>query len=395
MPKKTDQPQETKPELTEWQKRNLEFLQKKQEREEEKKRLEEAERKQAQLQAVADLETDREEGTFKEEPKDSELSGKAEEKKTKKSWLSRWRATSKKVNLTSVKSRKDFLRGFGVGLLLLASILTLLLSIFMISPYSTTKVVAVSGESQAKAADIKSSARISDTSYITDLIFNPIQHEKAVVDGNVWVKSAKISYSFPNKFIIKVTEHNIVAYADTDGAYTPILEDGSLVTGTKVDSLPDGALVINLTDEKYLKTFLTKMTKLELSLISEIQTIDLANSKSTTDLLLVTMKDGNTVRVPLSELDKKLPYYNKISKNLVAPSIVDMEVGIYTTNAAIEEALAASKSKKTEDEASDTTSSDAETSVEESESDADASSGVEEVENTDTTVLDDSVSSEE
>ena len=57
------------------------------------------------------------------------------------------------------------------------------------------------------------------------------------------------------------------------------------------------------------------------------------------------MHDGNVVRVPLSELAKKLPYYLKIKDSLPENSIVDMEVGIYATSESIEASVAADKEK--------------------------------------------------
>ena len=41
------------------------------------------------------------------------------------------------------------------------------------------------------------------------------------------------------------------------------------------------------------------------------------------------MKDGNEVRVPLSQMDDKLPYYTSVATQLTEPSVVDMEAGIY------------------------------------------------------------------
>ena len=68
------------------------------------------------------------------------------------------------------------------------------------------------------------------------------------------------------------------------------------------------------------------------ALISEIKVITLADSKTTPDLLNLEMQDGNTVRVPLSQIDKKLPYYDKIKGSLKDNKIVDMEVGIFATS---------------------------------------------------------------
>ena len=41
------------------------------------------------------------------------------------------------------------------------------------------------------------------------------------------------------------------------------------------------------------------------------------------------MSDGNQVRVSLSQITEKVPYYPSIAKQLQAPQVIDMEAGIY------------------------------------------------------------------
>ena len=41
------------------------------------------------------------------------------------------------------------------------------------------------------------------------------------------------------------------------------------------------------------------------------------------------MKDGNQVRVPLSQMADKLPYYKTVAQSITEASVVDMEAGIY------------------------------------------------------------------
>lgn len=80
-------------------------------------------------------------------------------------------------------------------------------------------------------------------------------------------------------------------------------------------------------------------------MVNQIQIVSSADSATTSDLLKLEMHDGNVIRVPLSELTKKLPYYLKIKDSLPENSIVDMEVGIYTTSESIEASVAADKEK--------------------------------------------------
>lgn len=46
------------------------------------------------------------------------------------------------------------------------------------------------------------------------------------------------------------------------------------------------------------------------------------------------MKDGHQVRVPLSQMAEKLPYYTSVASHLTEPSVVDMEAGVYAKSKA-------------------------------------------------------------
>ena len=51
---------------------------------------------------------------------------------------------------------------------------------------------------------------------------------------------------------------------------------------------------------------------------------------ATKDFIAIDMSDGNQVRVSLSQLADRLPYYPSVAKQVQAPQVVDMEAGIYT-----------------------------------------------------------------
>ena len=50
----------------------------------------------------------------------------------------------------------------------------------------------------------------------------------------------------------------------------------------------------------------------------------------TQDLATLTMGDEHQVLVPISQIARKLPYYEGIQPQLEFPSVVDMEAGIFS-----------------------------------------------------------------
>lgn len=324
--KKDKKEKPTKESLTEWQQRNLEFLERKREREAEQRRKEQEARDAAKASLKA-LETPEEEEVVPEEPK------------------------VKKEKKPPLISGKELLKALPVFLL---SLLVFGISAFMLTPYSTSKTISVSGQVNATPASIEKGADIQPSEYISTVWLNRSKHALKVVDSNDWVKSASLNYQFPNHFTIKVKEYKIVAYTDTEDGYRPILENGKRPASEPVTQIPKGYIAINLTDEKKIQTIISQLGLVSDKIVKHIDSIDPIENAATKDLLLLTMSDGHQIRIPLSKLAKKLPYYSQILPNLTEPSIVDMEVGIYTTTEYLESVLAQNRSKdmeKSEEEA--------------------------------------------
>lgn len=374
--KKPDEGLESSKVLTEWQKRHLEFEQRKKEREAEKAKQEEEERarKRAAFKARASKEekadqeeTDQELEVPQDEPVVEEVLAEEEETREEEvgegeeqSWsedeLEVWETVEnsqppalEQPTPKLPRQRKSLLSpSFKRALpILLSSLLVLLLSVFMISPFSKDKVLVVKGNQQTTAEEVLTASAIKDTDYISQVFLEHTSYEANIVKEDLWVKSARIHYQFPNRFEIRVQEHTIVAYQETDEGFYPVLE-----TGERADlahQFPEQFLTVKLDDPKDVASFAKQLSKVDASIRQSIQSVTLAGSSATEDLLLLTMADGHQVRVPLSEVAKKLPYYKQISPNLLEPSIVDMEVGIYTTTDALETLASQTKASKVQE----------------------------------------------
>lgn len=374
---------EKKSVMTEWQKRNIEFLKKKEAEKVEKKKRQEKLRLER---------THKKEEATEEDKADSKADKKltAEEKKkakeAKKEEAKKAKEAKKLQKLEAKKEKTPLQKAIHHALpVLITSGLVLLISIFLVTPFSKKKVVTVSGVSVASQDEVIKDSGIKASDYVFSMILHHSTYEKNIISKNKLVKSASLKYRFPNKFDIAVKEYNIVAYAQTDDGYQPILENGTRLNVVGASELPDSFLTINLSSEKDIKTLIKAFSKLDKDLVNQIQIISSADSSTTSDLLKLEMHDGNVVRVPLSEITKKLPYYLKIKDGLPENSIVDMEVGIFATSESIEASVAEDKEKaKQQAENKDSSESESaeESQTESSEGDASTeSSEAENVEN--------------
>lgn len=376
-PKKSQKAKsEKKSALTEWQKRNIEFLKKKEAEKAEKKKRQEKLRLERKPKA-----TDTDTKAEKVEEKALTAEEKKKAKEVKKEEARKAKETKKIQKLEAKKEKTPLQKAIHHALpVIITATVILLISIFLVTPFSKKKIITVTGTSTVNQEEVIRDSGIKTSNYLFSLIFRHSIYEKNIISKNKMVKSAKFTYRFPNKLNINVKEYSIIAYAQTDDGYQPILENGTRIGLVGASELPDSFLTINLSSEKDIQKLVKAFSKLDKDLVNQIQIVSSADSATTSDLLKLEMHDGNVVRVPLSEVAKKLPYYLKIKDSLPENSIVDMEVGIYATSESIEASVAADKEKaknenkeesesdsKSDEENSQTESSEEATATESSE----------------------------
>lgn len=376
-PKKSQKAKsEKKSALTEWQKRNIEFLKKKEAEKAEKKKRQEKLRLERNPKA-----TDTDTKAEKVEEKALTAEEKKKAKEVKKEEARKAKETKKLQKLEAKKEKTPLQKAIHHALpVIITATVILLISIFLVTPFSKKKIITVTGTSTVNQEEVIRDSGIKTSNYLFSLIFRHSIYEKNIISKNKMVKSAKFTYRFPNKLNINVKEYSIIAYAQTDDGYQPILENGTRIGLVGASELPDSFLTINLSSEKDIQKLVKAFSKLDKDLVNQIQIVSSADSATTSDLLKLEMHDGNVVRIPLSEVAKKLPYYLKIKDSLPENSIVDMEVGIYATSESIEASVSADKEKaknenkeesesdsKSDEENSQTESSEEATATESSE----------------------------
>lgn len=341
-PKKSQKAKsEKKSALTEWQKRNIEFLKKKEAEKAEKKKRQEKLRLERNPKA-----TDTDTKAEKVEEKALTAEEKKKAKEAKKEEARKAKETKKLQKLEAKKEKTPLQKAIHHALpVIITATVILLISIFLVTPFSKKKIITVTGTSTVNQEEVIRDSGIKTSNYLFSLIFRHSIYEKNIISKNKMVKSAKFTYRFPNKLNINVKEYSIIAYAQTDDGYQPILENGTRIGLVGASELPDSFLTINLSSEKDIQKLVKAFSKLDKDLVNQIQIVSSADSATTSDLLKLEMHDGNVVRIPLSEVAKKLPYYLKIKDSLPENSIVDMEVGIYATSESIEASVAADKEK--------------------------------------------------
>lgn len=351
-------------ELSEWQKRNQEYLKRK--AEEEAVLAEEKEKeRQARMASKSEKSDATEEQESESDPKDSESAKedseeKVEESEDAKNEVAKEEPKSKepkkqdkKIEKKPAKKKPAKPKIPGVHIwraisILVLSLILLIVSAYLLSPYATMKDIQVEGAVQTTADDIRQASGIQDSDYTISLLLDKAKYEEQI-KSNYWVESAQLVYHFPTKFTIKVKEYDIVAYYVSGENHYPILSSGQLETSAvSLVSLPETYISVLFNDSEQIKTFTSELSQISPELKAAIQKVELAPSNVTPDLIRLTMNDSDEVLVPLSEMSKKLPYYSKIKPQLSEPSVIDMEAGIYSYTVADKLILEAEEKAKQE-----------------------------------------------
>lgn len=344
--KQEDQKGQETEKLSEWQKRNKEYLEKKAQEEAEKEK-ELAEQKKQHLPNPEKLDageedekpevtsdTQKAESEDLEESTSTEFSEEEQDKPLDKTDLRKKKKAERKQAKQNEKETREKIAPRHVyralPVLILSSVL-LILAVYFISPYSKLKNIEVTGNKQLSKTEVLETSSIQKEDYTLTTYLSQKAHAKNIKQSNLWAEKAEITYRFPITFKIKVTEYKVVAYDYSGEQYFPVLSSGEEIANPVTKSqLPKSYIRLDFSDKAMLKKFVRQLAGISDTIKSEIQTVQHTPSKATEDLLTLMMTDGNKIIVPLSEVAKKLPYYEKIKPQLTEASIVDMEAGIFS-----------------------------------------------------------------
>lgn len=369
--------------FSEWQRRNQEYQKKKQleeQEEKEKKAQEEKERQELLNQKTPseDPEADGQDGESAEVEEDENVADLAEEEvqETLPDEIDEEDEEEKIIYLTEPSeemfeeeelakkakkegqiARRHIYRAIPV---LVISTLIAVFSAYLLTPLAKQKIIEFSGNKNADQTLLFEKSRIQDRDYTLTTFLNRDRYLANMKAASPWVKDISMTYAFPTTFKVQVEEYQVFGYYVTEEDHYPILENGEVVeTPVAADQLPKTYLAVRFSDRELVRQFVKQLGKIPSSVRDKIESVDLTPSKVTKDLVTLTMKDGTRVLVPVSQIKRKLPYYQQIRKLIEDDSVIDMEAGIYSYNAETMATLALEKKEKEEGEGNKTEEADA------------------------------------
>ena len=363
-------------ELSAWQKRNKEYLEKKALEKAKEAETEETESEEAkededlsekEKASVSEEESDEikeseeeDESEVEENPEADGESSEGEEddpaiaeldpseKQEKKPSLFE-RLKTKKPKKEPAVAKRHIYRALPV---ISISSIVALLSIYFLSPLSTQKVIEFSGNKAVDQKQLYEQSHIKEEDYTLTTFLHKSVYEQNMKTASPWIKEVHMNYQFPVTFKVNVVEHKVVAYYVTGEDHYPVLENGEVVeTVTPASELPSSYISLKFSDRELVRQFVQEMKSISSSITDKIVSVDLTPSKVTKDLITITMKNDNKILVPVSKITRKLPYYKAISKQLDDDSTIDMEAGVFSYS---EQSIADAKEQAEKEKAENT-----------------------------------------
>ena len=363
-------------ELSAWQKRNKEYLEKKALEKAEEAETEETESEETkededlsekETASVSEEESDErkesEEEDESETEEDPEVDGESlegeeddpaveelgpSEEQEKKTSFFKGLKTKKPKKEPAVAKRHIYRALPVIGI----SSIVALLSIYFLSPLSTQKVIEFSGNKAVDQKQLYEQSHIKEEDYTLTTFLHKSVYEQNMKTASPWIKEVHMNYQFPVTFKVNVVEHKVVAYYVTGEDHYPVLENGEVVeTVTPASELPSSYISLKFSDRELVRQFVQEMKSISSSITDKIVSVDLTPSKVTKDLITITMKNDNKILVPVSQITRKLPYYKAISKQLDDDSTIDMEAGVFSYS---EQSIADAKEQAEKEKAEST-----------------------------------------
>lgn len=352
-------------ELSAWQKRNKEYLEKKALEKAEEVETEETESEEAKEdEDLSEIKTasvsEEDEAEAEENPEADGESSEGEEddpaveeldpseKQEKKPSFFKGLKTNKPKKEPAVAKRHIYRALPVIGI----SSIVALFSIYFLSPLSTQKVIEFSGNKAVDQQKLYEKSRIKEEDYTLTTFLHKSVYEQNIKTASPWIKEVHMHYQFPVTFKVNVVEHKVVAYYVTGEDHYPVLENGEVVeTVTPASDLPSSYISLKFSDRELVRQFVQEMKSISSSITDKIVSVDLTPSKVTKDLVTITMKNDNKILVPVSQITRKLPYYKAISKQLDDDSTIDMEAGVFSYS---EQSIADAKEQAEKEKAEST-----------------------------------------
>lgn len=205
--------------------------------------------------------------------------------------------------------------------------LLICLIIYLQSPLSHIKTIQVSGNLYMTEDELIKEINISEQTNYWKV--KPKELEQKLLK-NEMVKDVQVEKKFPREIRVSLTEYTKIGYFSKDSQYAIVLENGTILPGTK-ELEGDAPLMTGFDDEEQLIRLTNELADLSPSILNLISEIHWDPTEENMDTIYLYMTDGYLVKASIRNFSKKMQFYPSIVMQLSddRKGVIHIGVGAY------------------------------------------------------------------
>lgn len=215
------------------------------------------------------------------------------------------------------------------AILLVTFTLLLILSGYLISPFSRVKKVMLTGvDKPSKEAILQASGIHTGESRYAVLLQEKKIIQKIKNKVNT-VKEADISIEH-NEIKLSITEYRLIGYLKEKGKYYKISYRGDIDKNPQDNVNNNLPVFVGFKKRSDVIKCAQELGKLQPKINNLISEVHYVPTKLNSKRVRLIMNDGNEVLGNLNKLSVAMPYYPSMSKSMKKKGIIDIQVGAYS-----------------------------------------------------------------
>ncbi|GAB2483409.1 hypothetical protein GCM10008929_05530 [Alkalibacterium psychrotolerans] len=227
----------------------------------------------------------------------------------------------------SSSNRKVYLK---YSLLMTVFIVSLLVSIYTISPYSKITEVNVEGTSEVYDQVVFESSQITPGDSLIETVISKNRIENTIEDSNVQVRAAELNVSGLQSITLSVEEYQTVAFLLEEGSYRKILENGEILDESFPRITDNQPILIGFNKGSALNRMLAEHEEVDDLVREMIAEIEKVENERNEMLVRVSMTDGNEVLASIPSFSERINYYPQMRETVEGEQgLFDLEAGAF------------------------------------------------------------------
>lgn len=214
--------------------------------------------------------------------------------------------------------------------ILLSLFFSLILVIAYIqSPLSRIRTISIKGNEFYSSNELIEKTGLSTNMNIWKVKSSSIS---AKLEHLPEIKKASVHMKWPNTIEVTIVEYKKLAYVKNNSAYSPVLENGTILKNRTTGKFPVNApILVGFKEGVVLDHFLGELEKLPEEVLNSISEIKYSPDKTDHDHVRLFMNDGFEVSATINSFSEKMSHYPSIIRQLDPnkKGIIDLEVGSY------------------------------------------------------------------